>query len=201
MSQPGRLARVTRVTSGRVASALPLGFVATYLGVVVVLPLAALIASSTHGGWSGFWDTVTTPEAVAALKLTLGLAAVAALINAVLGTITAWVLVRDDFRGKSLVNSVIDLPFALPTIVAGLLLLDVLRPAVAGRRPPRLHADGDPLRAALRDAPVRRADGAAGADRARHRDGGGGSLARRERVHHLPPDRPAEHPPRHPLRA
>jgi sulfate/thiosulfate transport system permease protein len=102
--------------------------VATYLGVVVVLPLAALVASSTHRGWSGFWDTVTTTESLDALKLTLGLAAIAALINAVVGTMIAWVLVRDDFRGKSLLNSVIDLPFALPTIVAGLVLLALYGP-------------------------------------------------------------------------
>ena len=69
------------------------------------------------------------PEAVAALKLTLTVAAIAALTNAVLGTITAWVLVRDDFRGKSLVNGIIDLPFALPTIVAGLVVLALYGPS------------------------------------------------------------------------
>ena len=83
---------------------------------------------STQGGWSGFWDAVTSPEAVAALKLTLGAAVAVALLNAVLGTITAWVLVRDDFRGKALVNAIIDLPFALPTIVAGLTLLALYGP-------------------------------------------------------------------------
>jgi sulfate transport system permease protein len=71
---------------------------------------------------------ITNPEALAALKLTLAVAALAALANAVLGTITAWVLVRDDFRGKSLVNAIIDLPFALPTIVAGLLVLALYGP-------------------------------------------------------------------------
>ncbi len=71
---------------------------------------------------------MTSPQALAALKLTLGAAAVVALLNAVLGTVTAWVLVRDDFRGKSLLNAVIDLPFALPTIVAGLTLLTLYGP-------------------------------------------------------------------------
>jgi len=74
---------------------------------------------------------VTEPQAVAALKLTIGASVVVALLNAVLGTITAWVLVRDDFRGKAVVNAIIDLPFALPTIVAGLTLL-----ALYGTRSP-----------------------------------------------------------------
>jgi sulfate transport system permease protein len=71
---------------------------------------------------------VSSPQATAALKLSLGAALLVALVNAVLGTITAWVLVRDDFRGRSLVNAVIDLPFALPTIVAGLTLLALYGP-------------------------------------------------------------------------
>jgi sulfate transport system permease protein len=95
---------------------------------VVVLPIAALVWQSKHEGWSGFWTAASSAEAVAALKLTLIVAALAALTNAVLGTITAWVLVRDDFPGKSVVNAVIDLPFALPTIVAGLVLLTFYGP-------------------------------------------------------------------------
>jgi sulfate/thiosulfate transport system permease protein len=71
---------------------------------------------------------VSSPEAVAALKLTLGASLVVSLVNAVLGTVTAWVLVRDDFRGKSVVNAIVDLPFALPTIVAGLTLLALYGP-------------------------------------------------------------------------
>jgi sulfate transport system permease protein len=96
--------------------------------VIVALPIAALVWQSKHDGWSGFWIVVSSREAVAALKLTLTVAALAALANAVLGTITAWVLVRDEFRGKSLINTVIDLPFALPTIVAGLVLLTFYGP-------------------------------------------------------------------------
>jgi sulfate transport system permease protein len=96
---------------------------------MVALPIAALVWASTQEGWSGFWDAVTAPQAVAALKLTLGLSIVVALINAVLGTITAWVLIRDEFRGKALMNAIIDLPFALPTIVAGLTLLALYGPS------------------------------------------------------------------------
>lgn len=108
---------------GRVGTPLTLGTLATFLGVVVVLPIAAVVWQSKQSGGAAFWSSVSNPEAVAALKLTVGAAVVVALINGVVGTVIAWVLVRDDFRGKSLVNAVIDLPFALPTIVAGLTLL------------------------------------------------------------------------------
>jgi sulfate transport system permease protein len=90
--------------------------------VLVVLPLAALTSQSTQDGAAGFWHAVSSPQAVAALKLTLVVSLVVSLLNAVLGTVTAWVLVRDEFRGKALMNAIIDLPFALPTIVAGLTL-------------------------------------------------------------------------------
>ena len=94
----------------------------------MVLPLAALLWEAKKDGAQGFWQAISNPDAIAALKLTFGAAIVVVLINGVLGTITAWVLVRDDFRGKSVVNSVIDLPFALPTIVAGLTLLALYGP-------------------------------------------------------------------------
>jgi sulfate/thiosulfate transport system permease protein len=96
--------------------------------VIVVLPIAALAWESKRDGTHAFWQTISSPEAVGALKLTFGAALVVALINGVLGTITAWVLVRDDFRGRSLVNAVIDLPFALPTIVASIVLLSLYGP-------------------------------------------------------------------------
>ena len=107
----------------RLGTSLTLGIVTTFLGVVVVLPVAALVWQSKQAGGHSFWSAVTSPEALAALKLSLGAGVVVALLNGVLGTVTAWVLVRDEFPGKSLVNAVIDLPFALPTIVAGLTLL------------------------------------------------------------------------------
>jgi sulfate transport system permease protein len=105
-----------------------LGVISTFLTVVVVLPIAALVWESRQNGAHAFWQVVTSPQALAALKLTLGAAVLVVLLNAVLGTVTAWVLVRDDIRGRSLVNAVIDLPFALPTIVAGLTLLTLYGP-------------------------------------------------------------------------
>jgi sulfate/thiosulfate transport system permease protein len=113
----------------RAGTALSLGFVTLFLSVMVALPIAALVWASTQEGWSGFWDAISDPQAVAALELTLGMSLLVALLNAVLGTITAWVLIRDDFRGKSVMNAIIDLPFALPTIVAGLTLLALYGPA------------------------------------------------------------------------
>src|SRR5690348_3971427 len=94
-----------------------------YLSIVVLLPLAALIWASRAGGFGSLWRQATEPEALSALKLTLALAAICALVNAVAGTAIAWTLVRDRFPGRGLVDAVIDLPFALPTIVAGLTLL------------------------------------------------------------------------------
>jgi len=104
------------------------GFVTTFLLIIVVLPIAAVASKATDLGWSGFWQVVTSPEAVSALKLTLVMSTLAVLTTAVFGTIIAWVLVRDSFAGKSVVNAVIDLPFALPTIVAGLVLMALYGP-------------------------------------------------------------------------
>jgi sulfate transport system permease protein len=120
--------RRARAPRDRAATALSLGFVTLFLTVMVALPIAALVWEARSDGAQSFWDAVTEPQAVAALKLTLGAAAIVSLLNAVLGTITAWVLVRDEFRGKSAVNAIIDLPFALPTIVAGLTLLALYGP-------------------------------------------------------------------------
>jgi sulfate/thiosulfate transport system permease protein len=91
--------------------------------VLVLLPVAAVLAKSSTGGADQFWREVSNPEAVAAIKLTLIASAIVVLINAVFGTLIAWVLVRDEFPGKRIVNALIDLPFALPTIVAGVVLL------------------------------------------------------------------------------
>jgi sulfate transport system permease protein len=95
----------------------------TYLSLLVLLPVAALITNAFSGGWHTFWAAVTQPEAVAALELTLIAALIVAIINSIAGLAIAFVLVRDDFKGKSVVSALIDLPFALPTIVAGLTLL------------------------------------------------------------------------------
>lgn len=123
-----QLTRTARRPSEGAGTALALGFTTAYLSVIVILPIAALVWASRGEGLHQFWSVATAPEAVAALELSLGAALIVSLVNAVLGTITAWVLVRDDFRGQSLVNAVIDLPFALPTIVAGLTLLALYGP-------------------------------------------------------------------------
>jgi len=104
------------------------GLAVAWLSVIVVLPLAAVVARSLDGGLSAFWDAVTTSRAIAALELTVVSSAIVAAVDAVMGTLIAWVLVRDQFRGKAMVNALIDLPFALPTIVAGLTLLALYGP-------------------------------------------------------------------------
>jgi sulfate transport system permease protein len=96
-----------------------------YLSLIVLIPLAAVVWRSTEGGTGGFWAAITTPDSWAALKLTLIASAIVAVVNVVMGTVIAWVLVRDSFRGKAVVDMLIDLPFALPTIVAGLVLLSL----------------------------------------------------------------------------
>jgi sulfate transport system permease protein len=120
--------RPPAAVSGRFGGSLARGLAATYLSLVVLLPLAALLWASRSDGADAFWHEATRPEAISSLKLTLGVAAVCALVNAVAGTATAWVLVRDRFPGKAIVDAVIDLPFALPTIVAGLTLLALYGP-------------------------------------------------------------------------
>jgi len=99
------------------------GMVVLYLSLMVMLPLAAVVDESLSNGAGAFWDAVTGSESMAALKLTVVCSLIVVAINAVFGTIIAWVLVRDEFPGKAAVNALIDLPFALPTIVAGLTLL------------------------------------------------------------------------------
>ena len=99
------------------------GTVVLYLSAIVLLPLAAVVSKSLEDGIGAFWEAVTSPLAVSSLELTVICSLIVVVINAIFGTIIAWVLVRDDFPGKSAVNAVIDLPFALPTIVASLTLL------------------------------------------------------------------------------
>jgi sulfate/thiosulfate transport system permease protein len=104
------------------------GLAITYLSLLVLLPLAALGWVTAQGGWDAFKAAVTAPDAQAALKLTVVASLLVVLINGVFGTLVAWVLVRDDFHGKPALNAIIDLPFALPTIVAGLTLLTLYGP-------------------------------------------------------------------------
>src|SRR3954451_20405811 len=104
------------------------GVVVLYLSLIVLLPLAAVGSEAFAGGLGTFWEQVTSPLAVKSLKLTVVCSLIVVVINAIFGTILAWLLVRDEFPGKSAVNAVIDLPFALPTIVASLILIQLWGP-------------------------------------------------------------------------
>ncbi|MCW2988437.1 MAG: sulfate transporter, inner rane subunit CysT [Solirubrobacterales bacterium] len=108
-----------------VGAGLGRGTVVLYLSLIVLLPLAALVDQSLEGGLSTFWTPVTSAPALDSLKLTIGCSLIVVVINAFFGTIIAWLLVRDRFPGKSAVNAVIDLPFALPTIVASLIRIEL----------------------------------------------------------------------------
>jgi sulfate transport system permease protein len=104
-------------------SGLALGLVLLWMSILVLLPLVAVLATSTTEGVSGFVATVTSPAVAAAIRLTVLTAAAATVVNTAMGTVVAWVLVRDRFWGRRLLSLVIDVPFALPTIVAGLVLI------------------------------------------------------------------------------
>jgi sulfate transport system permease protein len=103
-------------------SGLGLGAAVLWLSLLVLLPLAAVVLKSTGIGWHGFWEAITGPQAAAALRFTILSSLGVCAVNAVMGTVIAWVLVRDSFPGKRFVEIVIDVPFALPTIVAGLVM-------------------------------------------------------------------------------
>ena len=104
-------------------TAFGVGLATLWLSLLVLIPLGAVVWRGQRDGLHTFWDAITTPQAAAAIRLTVLSALLVAMVNAVFGTMIAWVLVRDDFRGKRVVDALIDLPFALPTIVAGLVLL------------------------------------------------------------------------------
>jgi sulfate transport system permease protein len=125
---PRRPATTRARGRGRGLGALGLGVVTLWLSVIVLLPLAALTAKSLDGGLSAFWDSVSSRQAVAALRFTIVVSVIVAAINAVAGVAIAWTLVRDEFPGRRVVNAVIDLPFAMPTIVAGITLLALWGP-------------------------------------------------------------------------
>jgi len=101
---------------------LTLGFSMLYLSLIVLIPLSATFFKAATLGWGGFWDAITEPRVLASYQLTFGASFVGALINAVFGLLVAWVLVRYDFFGKKLIDALVDLPFALPTAVAGISL-------------------------------------------------------------------------------
>jgi sulfate transport system permease protein len=130
-AQPS-LARSTApgVQGGRpqVGFGLGLGLATLYLSLVVLIPLSAVVWHAFDNGWSAFWTAVRSPEAWSALVLTVVASVLVALVNLVMGTLIAWILVRDSFPGQRVVEMLIDLPFALPTIVAGLVLLSLYGP-------------------------------------------------------------------------
>src|SRR3954466_4107035 len=101
---------------------LTMGFVLLYLSAVVMIPFAGLVIRACGLSWSDFFHLATTDRALAAYKLTFGASAIAALTNAVFGTLVGWVLVRYEFPGRRFLDAVVDFPFALPTAVAGLTL-------------------------------------------------------------------------------
>lgn len=118
----------TRTHGRQWGAPLGLGLVTIYLSLIVLIPLAAVIWRSTDNGASGFWSALTSPQAWASLKLTVLAALLVSLVNLVMGTLIAWMLVRDRFPGIGVVDTIIDLPLALPTIVAGLVLLALYGP-------------------------------------------------------------------------
>jgi sulfate transport system permease protein len=107
---------------------LGLGFTVLYMSLIVLIPLGAVVNSANHDGLSGFWHQINRPDALSSLRLTLVASAIVSLVNVVMGTLIAWVLVRDKFPGQRVIDALIDLPFALPTIVAGLVLLALYGP-------------------------------------------------------------------------
>lgn len=117
-ADPGRAGVVTLV-----------GAASIWLSVLVLLPLAAIVVQSGADGWAGFLTAITSTAAVESYRVTLTVAVGVTVVNTVFGLLLAWVLVRDDFPGKRLVDTVIDLPFALPTIVASLVMLALYGPA------------------------------------------------------------------------
>jgi sulfate/thiosulfate transport system permease protein len=131
---------LTRRAGRRVAALTGPALTVTYLSLLVLLPLAAIVSKAFTGGPATFWREATSPESLAALKLTVVCSVIVAVFNAFAGLLIAWVLVRDEFVGKRIVNGIIDLPFALPTVVAGLTLLSLYGPSgpfginVAGTR-------------------------------------------------------------------
>ncbi|SDC52471.1 sulfate transport system permease protein [Paenibacillus sp. UNCCL117] len=104
---------------------LSMGFTVLYLSLIVLFPLSAIFIKTSGMGWADFWATVTDERVVASLKLSFGTAFAAAFVNAVFGFIVAWVLVRYSFAGKRVVDALVDLPFALPTAVAGIALTTI----------------------------------------------------------------------------
>src|ERR687891_2364239 len=107
---------------------LSLGITCTYLSLMILLPLATVFTRTADLSWAEFWSTVTDPRVLASYRVTFGASFVAAVVNTVFGLLVAWVLVRYRFPGRRLVDALVDLPFALPTAVAGIALTAIYAP-------------------------------------------------------------------------
>ena len=123
-----RRRRTPRTGALSLGSGLGLGVGMIWFSLIVLIPLSAVVVKAQSGGWDGYWHTITNAQTWAAIKLTVVQSLLVTLVNIVMGTLIAWVLVRDHFFGKRAVEVVIDIPFALPTIVAGLVLLALYGP-------------------------------------------------------------------------
>ncbi|WBI90513.1 Sulfate transport system permease protein CysT [Pseudomonas aeruginosa] len=108
---------------------LTLGYTLVYLSLLVLIPLGAMFLKTTQLSWEQFWAIISAPRVLAALKLSFGTALAAAVLNGLIGTLLAWVLVRYEFPGRKIIDAMIDLPFALPTAVAGIALTALYAPA------------------------------------------------------------------------
>jgi sulfate transport system permease protein len=126
--RPARKRRPVREGQLTAVSGLGLGVAMIWFSVLVLIPLAAVVITAADGGWTAFWNTVTNEQTMDAIQLTVGMALLVTVVNVVMGTLIAWVLVRDNFWGKGALEVLIDIPFALPTIVAGLVLLSLYGP-------------------------------------------------------------------------
>ena len=126
--RPRRNRRATPRNTLTPAAGLGLGIAMLWFSLLVLVPLSAIIATAAAGGWENYINTLQDPQTWNALKLTVSQSLIVTLINVVMGTVIAWVLVRDRFVAKTILNVIIDIPFALPTVVAGLVLLALYGP-------------------------------------------------------------------------
>ncbi|MGZ4438199.1 MAG: sulfate ABC transporter permease subunit CysT [Nocardioidaceae bacterium] len=125
MGRPARKRRAARPGALTRGSSLGLGVAMIWFSLLVLIPLSAVVVKAAGGGWETFQQTLTNGQTFHALKLTVGTSLLVTVLNMVMGTVIAWVLVRDRFPGKRVLDVIIDIPFALPTIVAGLVLLQL----------------------------------------------------------------------------
>ena len=192
LTENGEDGRAPRLLGGRYGTtSLRVGAASIWLSIIVLLPLAAIVWQAAGGGWHAFWLAVTSNAALESFRVTLTISAGVTVVNLVFGLLVAWVLTRDDFPGKRLVDSVIDLPFALPTIVASLVMLALYGPNSPVGPSPAAHQVGCGGRAAVRHVAIRGALGAARAIGTRPRDRGSGRLARRQQLDDLHQGDPA----------